>query len=56
MKGIRNILIIDDIYTTGNTINEMAKCLYSKGIQKEYRTFGKGSVKVQSDNGVVSEW
>ncbi len=45
-KGIQNILIIDDIYTTGNTINEMAKCLYSKGIQKVFFltiSIGQGS-------------
>ena len=35
-SGMRNILIIDDIYTTGNTMNEMAKCLYSKGAQKVF--------------------
>ena len=33
IKGKR-ILIIDDIYTTGNTVNECAKTLIEKGIDK----------------------
>ena len=35
-KGIRNILVIDDIYTTGNTIHEVAKCLRDAGAQKVF--------------------
>ena len=30
----RKILIIDDIYTTGNTVNECAKILVQKGIER----------------------
>jgi len=35
-KEWKNILIIDDIYTTGSTINEVAKCLKKKGAQKVF--------------------
>ena len=31
----KKILIFDDIYTTGNTVNECAKTLVQKGIKKE---------------------
>ena len=32
----RNVLIVDDIYTTGNTINSMARSLKEKGVEKVY--------------------
>lgn len=35
-NDVKNVLIIDDIYTTGNTINEMAKSLKEKGVQKVF--------------------
>ena len=36
LKGVRNALLIDDIYTTGNTINEAAKILKDKGALKVF--------------------
>ena len=33
-KEARNVLIIDDIYTTGNTISEIARILKQKGVEK----------------------
>ena len=35
-KKVRNVLIIDDIYTTGNTINEMAGILKQNGVEKVF--------------------
>ena len=35
-KTPRNVLIVDDIYTTGNTIDAMAKLLKEKGVQKVF--------------------
>lgn len=36
VKKYQNVLIIDDIYTTGNTINEMAAVLKQFGVKKVY--------------------
>ncbi len=33
-KNARNVLMIDDIYTTGNTMNEVAKVLKQNGTEK----------------------
>ena len=33
MKGIRRVLIVDDIYTTGSTIDEIARILKEKGAE-----------------------
>lgn len=35
-KEWKNILVVDDIYTTGSTINEMAKCLTEKDARKVF--------------------
>lgn len=35
-KQVKRVLIVDDIYTTGNTINEAAKILKQAGVQKVY--------------------
>lgn len=35
-KPVRTVLLIDDIYTTGNTIQRIAKVLKQAGVQKVY--------------------
>ena len=35
-RPVTKVLLIDDIYTTGNTIDEIAKNLKAKGVQKVY--------------------
>lgn len=36
LVGIRRVLLIDDIYTTGNTIDEAARKLKESGVEKVY--------------------
>ena len=35
-KNKKNVLLIDDIYTTGNTIDEIAKELKKNGVENVY--------------------
>ena len=35
-KKARNVLVVDDIYTTGNTINEISKILRQEGVEKVF--------------------
>lgn len=35
-KVPQNVLIVDDIYTTGNTVDEIAKLIKEKGVQKVF--------------------
>jgi len=35
-KGIKSVLLVDDIYTTGNTIDEAARKLKQAGVEKVY--------------------
>lgn len=35
-KGVKNIILIDDIYTTGNTINEAARKLKESGVENVF--------------------
>lgn len=35
-EQVKNVLVIDDIYTTGSTIHEVAKCLRKAGAQKVF--------------------
>ncbi|MCB6493045.1 hypothetical protein LI172_10150 [Coprococcus catus] len=34
MQGVRRVLLIDDIYTTGSTVNYCAGALKQAGIEK----------------------
>ena len=34
--GTQKILIVDDIYTTGSTVNAIAEKLKSRGVQRVY--------------------
>ena len=36
LDNIRSVLLIDDIYTTGNTVDEAAKKLKQAGVEKVY--------------------
>ena len=36
IRGVRNVVIVDDIYTTGNTIDEAAKKLKEAGVENVY--------------------
>lgn len=35
-RPVRTVLLIDDIYTTGSTIDSSAKCLKAEGVQRVY--------------------
>ena len=36
LRGVKRVLLIDDIYTTGNTIDETARKLKEAGVEKVY--------------------
>ncbi|MDR1017978.1 MAG: ComF family protein [Lachnospiraceae bacterium] len=36
MRHVKNVLLVDDIYTTGSTIDEAAKVLKNVGVEKVY--------------------
>ena len=36
VKNYRTVLIVDDIYTTGSTVNAIAEKLKSRGVQRVY--------------------
>lgn len=36
VKGVKRVLLIDDIYTTGNTIDAVSKVLKDAGVEKVY--------------------
>lgn len=36
LQKIKCVLLVDDIYTTGNTLDEVAKILKQAGVQKVY--------------------
>ena len=36
LTGIQNIVLVDDIYTTGSTIDTLAKVLKASGIENVY--------------------
>lgn len=36
IRNVRSVLIIDDIYTTGNTIDQIARILKEAGVEKVY--------------------
>lgn len=35
-SGLRRVLVVDDIYTTGNTVDQVSKILKDMGVQKVY--------------------
>lgn len=36
IRNVRSVLIIDDIYTTGNTVDQIARILKEAGVEKVY--------------------
>ena len=36
IRSVRSVLIIDDIYTTGNTVDQIARILKEAGVEKVY--------------------
>ena len=54
-KRVRSVLIVDDIYTTGSTIDELAGLLKTAGVEQVYFVvlcIGKGKKRVCTEKNV----